>query len=80
MISRIDHISIAVKDYPKALHFFKDILGAVTGAGSNQSEIKNSCFAPSIYINAINSSRPEKFIKVKSTHKMIKQQKGFSTQ
>ena len=40
MISRIDHISIAVKDYPKALHFFKDILGAVLGAGERNYDMK----------------------------------------
>lgn len=40
MISRIDHISIVVKDYPKALHFFKDILGAVFGAGSQNNDMK----------------------------------------
>ena len=40
MISRIDHISIAVKDYPKALHFFKDILGAVFGAGERNNDMK----------------------------------------
>ena len=35
MISRIDHVSIAVKDQEKAKaeHFFCDILGAVAGAG-----------------------------------------------
>lgn len=32
MISRIDHVSIAVKDQEKAEHFFRDILGAVAGA------------------------------------------------
>jgi methylmalonyl-CoA/ethylmalonyl-CoA epimerase len=31
MISRIDHVSIAVKDQKKAEHFFHDILGAVAG-------------------------------------------------
>lgn len=31
MISRIDHVSIAVKDQEKAAHFFQDILGAVAG-------------------------------------------------
>lgn len=31
MISRIDHVSIAVKDQEKAAHFFQDILGAVRG-------------------------------------------------
>ena len=40
MISRIDHISIAVKDYPEALHFFKDILGAVLGAGARNNDMK----------------------------------------
>ena len=40
MISRIDHISIAVKDYSKALHFFKDILGAVPGAGAKNKAMK----------------------------------------
>jgi methylmalonyl-CoA/ethylmalonyl-CoA epimerase len=40
MILRIDHISIAVKDYPKALHFFKDILGAVFGAGARNNDMK----------------------------------------
>jgi methylmalonyl-CoA/ethylmalonyl-CoA epimerase len=40
MISRIDHISIAVKNYPKALHFFKDILGAFLGAGARNNDIK----------------------------------------
>lgn len=33
MIARIDHVSIAVKDQAKAEHFFRDILGAVAGAG-----------------------------------------------
>ena len=35
MISRIDHVSIAVRDQEKekAEHFFRDILGAVAGAG-----------------------------------------------
>ncbi len=34
MISRIDHVSIAVRDREKAEHFFRDILGAVTCVGS----------------------------------------------
>ncbi len=34
MISRIDHVSIAVRDQEKAEHFFRDILGAVTCVGS----------------------------------------------
>jgi len=33
LISRIDHVSIAVRDQAKAEHFFRDILGAVPGAG-----------------------------------------------
>lgn len=32
MISRIDHVSIAVKDQEKAEHFFHDILGAIAGS------------------------------------------------
>ena len=31
MISRIDHIAIAVKDHESALRFFRDVLGAVPG-------------------------------------------------
>ncbi len=37
MISRIDHVSIAVRDKKKAEHFFRDILGAVEGAGAEDS-------------------------------------------
>lgn len=40
MISRIDHVSIAVKDQKKAEHFFRDILGAITGAGASDPETK----------------------------------------
>jgi methylmalonyl-CoA/ethylmalonyl-CoA epimerase len=40
MISRIDHISIAVKDYDKALHFFQNILGAIPGAGAKEENMK----------------------------------------
>ena len=32
MISRIDHVSLAVNDRDKALHFFQNILGAIPGA------------------------------------------------
>lgn len=35
MISRIDHVSIAVKDQEKAEHFFRDILGAIAGIGAS---------------------------------------------
>ncbi len=34
MISRIDHVSIAVKDQAKAEHFFRDVLGAVAGTNA----------------------------------------------
>lgn len=34
MIARIDHVSLAVKDQAKAERFFRDILGAVPGAGA----------------------------------------------
>ena len=34
MISRIDHVSIAVKDQKKAERFFRDIMGAIAGAGA----------------------------------------------
>lgn len=35
MISRIDHVSIAVRDQEKAEHFFRNILGAIDGAGAS---------------------------------------------
>ncbi len=35
MISRIDHVSIAVRDREKAEHFFRNILGAIAGAGAD---------------------------------------------
>lgn len=40
MFSRIDHISIAVKDYQKARRFFQKILGAVPGAGAENYDEK----------------------------------------
>ena len=40
MISRIDHVSIAVRDQAKAEHFFRDILGAVAGAGMDDPKTK----------------------------------------
>jgi methylmalonyl-CoA/ethylmalonyl-CoA epimerase len=40
MISRIDHVSIAVKDQEKAEHFFRDILGAIAGAGASDPATK----------------------------------------
>jgi hypothetical protein len=33
MISRIDHVSIAVKNQKEAEHFFHDIIGAIAGVG-----------------------------------------------
>ena len=40
MISRIDHVSIAVRDQAKAEHFFRDILGAVPGAGMDDPKTR----------------------------------------
>ena len=40
MISRIDHVSIATRDYDKALHFFRDILGAVPGTFAEDETTK----------------------------------------
>ena len=40
MISRIDHVSIAVKDYENALRLFKDVLGAIPGFGDIDQDLK----------------------------------------
>lgn len=42
MISRIDHVSIAVResDYERAVHFFRDILGAIPGVGLDDERLK----------------------------------------
>jgi len=40
MISRIDHVSIAVKDINQGLHFFQDIFGAIQGVGESDPEMK----------------------------------------
>lgn len=40
MISRIEHISIAVKDFDKATDFFQNILGAVPGVGAEDPSLK----------------------------------------
>jgi methylmalonyl-CoA/ethylmalonyl-CoA epimerase len=40
LISRIDHVSIAVREQEKAEHFFRDILGAVAGAGMGDTKAK----------------------------------------
>jgi methylmalonyl-CoA/ethylmalonyl-CoA epimerase len=40
MISRIDHISIAVKDYEEALQFFQQVLGAIPGISGKDHTLK----------------------------------------
>jgi len=40
MISRIDHVSIAVKDYERALRFFSKLLGGVPGVGMEDPNMK----------------------------------------
>ncbi len=40
MIQRIDHISIAVRDFEKARAFFQDIFGAVPGATATDDSMK----------------------------------------
>jgi methylmalonyl-CoA/ethylmalonyl-CoA epimerase len=40
MISRIDHVSLAVRDQKKAEYFFREILGAVAGAGMDDPKTK----------------------------------------
>ncbi len=40
MIQRIDHVSIAVRDYEKARRFFQEILGATPGAGADDGSLK----------------------------------------
>jgi methylmalonyl-CoA/ethylmalonyl-CoA epimerase len=40
MISRIDHVAIAVKDYDKALSFFTEILGAIPGSSGKDPGMK----------------------------------------
>jgi methylmalonyl-CoA/ethylmalonyl-CoA epimerase len=40
LISRIDHVSIAVKDYEKAKKFFQVILGAIPGASAIDPAMK----------------------------------------
>jgi methylmalonyl-CoA/ethylmalonyl-CoA epimerase len=39
MISRIDHIAIAVKDYDRACQFFSGILGAIPGSSSTDQSM-----------------------------------------
>lgn len=40
IISRIDHVSIAVRDYEKARAFFEDVMGAVSGAAAEDSNLQ----------------------------------------
>jgi methylmalonyl-CoA/ethylmalonyl-CoA epimerase len=40
LISRIDHVSVAVRDYEKARAFFQDILGAIPGAVAEDPVMK----------------------------------------
>lgn len=40
MISRIDHVSLAVKDYERARAFFENIMGAVSGAAAEDSNLE----------------------------------------
>ena len=40
MISRIDHISLAVKDFDKAKDFFEKIFGAVRGVGEKEDSLQ----------------------------------------
>ena len=40
MISRIDHVSIAVRDYEKARAFFENVMGAVSGAAAEDSNLQ----------------------------------------
>ncbi len=41
MISRIDHVSIAVREeeHEQAVHFFRDVLGAIPGVGYSDTEM-----------------------------------------
>ena len=40
MISRIDHVALAVQDYDKAFDFFTRVLGAVPGTGSRDDSLQ----------------------------------------
>jgi methylmalonyl-CoA/ethylmalonyl-CoA epimerase len=40
MIKRIDHVSIAVRDYEKAKNFFMDVLGAIPGSQASDVFMK----------------------------------------
>lgn len=40
MISRIDHVSLAVKDFDRARNFFEKIFGAMPGLGAEENGLK----------------------------------------
>ena len=40
LISRIDHVSIAVKDYDDARHFFQDVLGAIPESKARDNDMR----------------------------------------
>lgn len=40
MILRIDHVSIAVRDYERARRFFQQLMGAIAGAGATEEPMK----------------------------------------
>jgi len=40
MISRLDHVAVAVNDYDQAIHFFTRVLGAVPGASLTEDKLK----------------------------------------
>jgi methylmalonyl-CoA/ethylmalonyl-CoA epimerase len=40
MIKRIDHVSIAVKDYKRARNFFETVLGAIPGSHATDDRMK----------------------------------------
>jgi len=40
MISRIDHVSIAVRDYETARRLFENVMGAVSGASAEDSNLE----------------------------------------
>lgn len=40
MISRVDHVSIAVQDYEKAVDFYRKLAGAIPGASGSDSRLQ----------------------------------------
>ncbi len=66
MISRIDHVSIAVKDYDLALDFFQKIAGIIPGASDtdNRLEFKWQMFSAGDLsrLELIHSTGPNSFL------------------